>query len=171
MDIIKEQYEVVLIDCPASLGIYTASALITAQEVIVPVIPGQFEIYALALLQQTIKQVQSPRLNPHLSIGAILPIKTDNTTLSRNLDAIFSQVNQYGDGGRDGQSTLLLVEAIRPDPGQPRCLLPPDLYERLFAGEAPGDVLSAWLARAAESAVRSAVDPVLQKPAPTGGYD
>jgi len=84
LDTVSKRYEVVIIDCPASLGIYTISALIAAREVIVPVIPGQFEIYALALLQQTIKQVQSPRLNPALRLAAILPTKTDNTNLSRN---------------------------------------------------------------------------------------
>jgi chromosome partitioning protein len=84
MDALKGRYEVAIIDCPASLGIYTVSALIAAQEVVVPVIPGQFEIYALALLQQTIKQIQSPRLNPNLHLSAILPTKTDNTNLSRN---------------------------------------------------------------------------------------
>lgn len=91
MDVIRDQYDVIIIDCPASLGIYTVSALVAAQEVIVPVIPGQFEIYALALLQQTIKQVQSPRLNPNLNISAILPIKTDNTNLSRNTVAELKQ--------------------------------------------------------------------------------
>lgn len=91
MDAVSGQYEVIIIDCPASLGIYTVSALVAAQEVIVPVIPGQFEIYALALLQQTIKQVQSPRLNPNLNLSAILPIKTDNTNLSRNTVAELKQ--------------------------------------------------------------------------------
>lgn len=91
LDTINDRYEIIIIDCPASLGIYTVSALIAAREIIVPVIPGQFEIYALALLQQTIKQVQSPRLNPNLHLAAILPIKTDNTNLSRNTIAEFRQ--------------------------------------------------------------------------------
>jgi chromosome partitioning protein len=91
LDAVSSRYEVIVIDCPASLGIYTISALIAAREVIVPVIPGQFEIYALALLQQTIKQVQSPRLNPALRLAAILPIKTDNTNLSRNTIAELQQ--------------------------------------------------------------------------------
>lgn len=91
IDEIKDQYEVIIIDCPASLGIYTISALIAAREVLVPVIPGQFEIYALALLRQTIKQVQSPRLNPDLNISAILPTRTDNTRLSRNTVAELKQ--------------------------------------------------------------------------------
>lgn len=91
LDQIRDQYAIILIDCPASLGIFTISALVAAEEVIVPVIPGQFEIYALALLQQTIKQVQSPRLNPKLKITAILPIKTDNTKLSLNTVAELKQ--------------------------------------------------------------------------------
>lgn len=84
-------------------------------------------------------------------------------TTSVGLDAIFSQVNQYGDGGREGQSSLLLVEAIRPDPGQPRRLLPLDLYERLFAGESPGDILAEWLARTKKLAKQSPTDPSLEK--------
>jgi cellulose biosynthesis protein BcsQ len=31
-----------------------------------------------------VKQVQNPRLNPKLKISGILPIRTDNTNLSRN---------------------------------------------------------------------------------------
>lgn len=95
LDAISSEYEVIIIDCPASLGIYTVSALIAAREVVVPVIPGQFEIYALALLQQTIKQVKSPRLNPLLRLAAILPIKTDNTNLSRN--TISELQHHFGD--------------------------------------------------------------------------
>lgn len=44
--------------------------------------------------------------------------------------------------------TRLPLEEIRPDPGQPRQLLPPDLARALDAGElAPPEVLARWLAR------------------------
>jgi chromosome partitioning protein len=84
LEAISGRYKVILIDCPASLGIFTVSALVAGREILIPVIPGKFEIYALALLQQTVKQVQNPRLNPKLKISGILPIRTDNTNLSRN---------------------------------------------------------------------------------------
>jgi ParB/RepB/Spo0J family partition protein len=70
-------------------------------------------------------------------------------TQSVGINAIFDQVDQYG-GSPAGQRQALPIAAIRPDPAQPRRLLPPDLYERLFAGEEPATVLHDWLQRTAE---------------------
>lgn len=83
-------------------------------------------------------------------------------TTAVGLEAIFSQVGQYGDQV-EGQAQIFLVSAIRPDPGQPRRLLPPELYERLFAGEEPARVLAAWLAQAQKLAKQSPGDLSLQK--------
>lgn len=79
------------------------------------------------------------------------------------LDAIFSQVNQYGDSGEGGPSTLLFVDVIRPDPGQPRRLIPDDLYERLFTGEDPHHILTEWLSRAAKLAKQTPNDPLVER--------
>jgi ParB/RepB/Spo0J family partition protein len=77
------------------------------------------------------------------------------------LDAIFSQVNQYGH--QESLASLIPLDAIRPDPDQPRRLLPPDLYGRLFAGEAPGDILADWMALAAEATGQSPFNPLSEK--------
>lgn len=83
-------------------------------------------------------------------------------TTAVGLEAIFSQVGQYGEEV-EGQAQIFLVSAIRPDPGQPRRLLPPGLYERLFAGEEPARVLADWLAQAQKLAKQSPGDLSLQK--------
>ena len=62
---------------------------------------------------------------------------------------VFGQVDQYTTvfEGNATPRRLSLFD-IRPDPDQPRRLLPPHLYDQLFAGAAPEDVLVAWLALA-----------------------
>lgn len=63
--------DVVLIDCPPSLGLLVITALAAAQEVLVPVAIGAMEIEGLADLLRTIDTVQR-RLNPALRIAAVL---------------------------------------------------------------------------------------------------
>jgi hypothetical protein len=45
------------------------------------------------------------------------------------------------------EATLMDLLSIMPDPGQPRTLLPADLYERLWAGDPPEAIMKAWLQR------------------------
>ena len=94
MDSLNGRYEVIIIDCPPSLGIFTTTALLTCQEVIIPVIPGKFEMVGLALLQKTLEMVQKPRLNPALRISGILPTKTTHTRISR--DTIAELTERFG---------------------------------------------------------------------------
>lgn len=64
-------YDIVLIDCPPSLGLLTINALAAAEHVIVPVQCEYLALEGLAQLLATIDAVRS-RLNPQLSILAIL---------------------------------------------------------------------------------------------------
>jgi len=64
-------FDVVLIDCPPSLGLLTLNALVAAHHVIVPVQCEYLALEGLAQLMSTIEAVRS-RLNPSLSILAIL---------------------------------------------------------------------------------------------------
>ncbi len=68
---VRQSYDVILIDCPPSLGLLTINALTAADEVLIPV---QTEIFALQAIEQLltiIKQIKS-KANPHLQIGGIL---------------------------------------------------------------------------------------------------
>ncbi len=64
-------YDMILIDCPPSLGLLTLNALVAADHVIVPVQCEYLALEGLAQLISTIEAVRA-RLNPSLSILAIL---------------------------------------------------------------------------------------------------
>jgi chromosome partitioning protein len=72
-------YDIILIDCPPSLGLLTVNALAAAQEIIIPV---QAEYYALEGLSQLTTIVNRARetLNPDLAILGVLITMFDGRT-------------------------------------------------------------------------------------------
>ncbi len=91
---IAEQYDVIIVDCPPSLGSLTLNALLFCEEVIIPVNPGEFALVGLGLLQNTIQQAREA--NPRLQIGGVLPNAMGRTRLSKEtlaaLQAHFNDV-------------------------------------------------------------------------------
>jgi chromosome partitioning protein len=71
VNLIKDEYDFVIIDCSPSLGLITVNALTAADSVIIPVQCEYFALEGLGKLLNTIKIVQS-RLNPGLDIEGIL---------------------------------------------------------------------------------------------------
>jgi chromosome partitioning protein len=65
------RHEVILIDCPPSLGLLTVNALVAADHALVPVQCEYLALEGLAQLLSTIDAVRA-RLNPQLAILAIL---------------------------------------------------------------------------------------------------
>lgn len=91
-DLDAEDYDIVLIDCPPSLGLLTVNALTAAQEVVIPI---QCEYYALEGLSQLLRNVElvSSNLNPKLKItGVVLTMYDGRTKLSRE---VAEQVRDY----------------------------------------------------------------------------
>jgi chromosome partitioning protein len=76
-----DQYDLIVVDCPPSLGILTLNALIFCREVVIPVDPGVFPLIGLNLLRRTIHQVR--QANPSLDIIGVLPTMSMNTVISR----------------------------------------------------------------------------------------
>ncbi|HLE77347.1 MAG TPA: ParA family protein [bacterium] len=84
---IRGAYEVVLIDCPPSLGLLTINALASADSVLIPI---QCEYYALEGLARLVESIDLIRaqLNPGLQIGGILLTMFDpRTNLSAQVAA------------------------------------------------------------------------------------
>jgi chromosome partitioning protein len=79
---VRERYDVVIIDCPPSLGILTVNALAAADSVLIPV---QCEYLALEGLGQLVEIIQAvrERLNPRLELlGLLLTMHDGRTNLS-----------------------------------------------------------------------------------------
>lgn len=72
-------HDVILIDCPPSLGLLTVNALTAADEVMIPI---QCEYYALEGLSQLLKNVQlvTTNLNPSLKVGGVVLTMYDGRT-------------------------------------------------------------------------------------------
>ena len=79
LELVKDQYDYIIIDCPPSLGLLTLNALTAADSVIIPV---QCEYYALEGLSQllnTVRLVQK-HLNTDLTIEGVLLTMLDART-------------------------------------------------------------------------------------------
>jgi chromosome partitioning protein len=92
IDDLEDDYDIVLIDCPPSLGLLTVNALTAAQEVVIPI---QCEYYALEGLSQLLKNVDlvSANLNKGLKVGGVVLTMYDGRTkLSKE---VADQVRKY----------------------------------------------------------------------------
>jgi chromosome partitioning protein len=75
-------YDLVLIDCPPSLGLLTLNALAAADEVVIPLQPHFLALQGLGKLLETVALVQR-RINPILRVsGVILCMYESSTKLS-----------------------------------------------------------------------------------------
>jgi chromosome partitioning protein len=92
LESIRDQYDLILIDCPPSLGLLTVNGLAAADDVIVPI---QCEYYALEGLGQLLRNVGlvQANLNPLLDVrGIILTMYDARTKLA---DQVVSEVREY----------------------------------------------------------------------------
>jgi chromosome partitioning protein len=77
---VKDDYDVILIDCQPSLGILTVNALTASHGVLIPLECEFFALRGVAMLVETIQKVQD-RLNPELEIDGLLTTMFDSRTV------------------------------------------------------------------------------------------
>ena len=74
---VRGEFEIILIDCPPSLGLLTLNALVASDAIIIPI---QTEYYALEGISQLLKTIElvKRQLNPSLTIAKVIMTMYDN---------------------------------------------------------------------------------------------
>lgn len=72
LDAVKDEYDIVLIDCPPSLGLLTLNALIAADEVLIPVQCEYLALEGLGQLLQNVKLINDNLGKSIKVLGAVL---------------------------------------------------------------------------------------------------
>lgn len=92
LEVVKNEYDFIVVDCSPSLGLITVNALTASDSVIVPVQCEFFALEGLGKLLNTIKIVQN-RLNPALQIEGILMTMYDGRL--RLCNQVVSEVRRH----------------------------------------------------------------------------
>ncbi len=79
LKMVKDSYDIIILDCTPSLGMLTINALAAADEVLIPIQPQYLSIKGLEQLIRTIARVKR-QINPGLTIGGILITMADMRT-------------------------------------------------------------------------------------------
>ncbi len=94
IDVIKDEYDFIIIDCPPSLGLITLNAFTASDSVLIPVQCEYFALEGLGQLLNTINLVKK-HLNKNLEIeGAVLTMYDMRTNLSNQ---VVKEVKRYFD--------------------------------------------------------------------------
>jgi chromosome partitioning protein len=73
-------FDLILLDCPPSLGILMTNALAAADEIITPIQCEYFALEGLVKIVRVIEQVRDSGANPHIEIGGIVMTMFDSRT-------------------------------------------------------------------------------------------
>ena len=71
VELVKDEYDFILIDCPPAFNAASAAALIAADDVIIPIKLDAFSLRGMDNLMRQIKNMR--RINPRLKIAGLLP--------------------------------------------------------------------------------------------------
>ena len=79
LDVVKDKYDFIFIDCPPSLGLITLNSFTAADSVMIPI---QCEFYALEGITQLLRTIMLVQkgLNPNLNIEGVLLTMLDSRT-------------------------------------------------------------------------------------------
>lgn len=120
---IRQRYDVIIVDCPPSLGLLTINALVASDQVLVPI---QCEYYALEGLSQLLRTIElvEENLNRGLHVGGVVLTMFDaRTNLSQQV------VEEVRNHFKELTYTTVIPRSVRlseaPSFGQPIALYDP----------------------------------------------
>ncbi len=152
---LRDRYDIVVMDCPPSLGLLTVNVLTAADEVIIPVQCEYFALEGLGHLASTVDLVRR-NLNPQLLLrGVLLTMFDSRTNLSRDVE---SEVRHHFPNTFRTTIPRSIRLAEAPSHGQPI-----QLYDPESPGARAYDALAAELLR--QLAEREATAPPRLDPA------
>ncbi|MEA2297564.1 MAG: chromosome partitioning protein [Solirubrobacteraceae bacterium] len=138
-------YDIVLIDCPPSLGLLTVNALVAADHAL---LTAEAQYFALQGVEQALEVIEVAResLNPGLDwIGVVLNIVDLRTVHSREAHAtlkasfgakVFETVVRQSIAYAESAERATSILDLRPDLGADYLALADELLERLGEGRA-----------------------------------
>jgi chromosome partitioning protein len=91
----EDHYDFVLFDCPPSLGVLSANALVAADFVVIPMQAEYLSLQGMAKLLEVIDLVQT-QLNPTLQIACVLPCMLDSRT-NLSMEVLAEIEEHFGD--------------------------------------------------------------------------
>lgn len=101
------RFDVVLIDCPPSLGMLTINGLTAAHEVLIPMQAHFLALQGVSKLLETVQLVRS-KLNPALSVSGVVicmhdPSSTHTQEVVADIEQFFEQARGKGKPWSDGK--------------------------------------------------------------------
>ncbi len=84
LEAVRERYDIIMIDCPPSLGLLTLNGLVAADEVLIPLQCEYYALEGLSELLQTIIRVRE-RFNSRLHVAGVLLTMYQHTNLSKQV--------------------------------------------------------------------------------------
>ncbi len=92
IELVRQDYDLILLDTPPTLGIITVNALVAATHVLIPIQSSYFALEGTDDLLETIEKVRS-RPNPDLDlIGVLVTLFDKRTALSKDVEAHIRKV-------------------------------------------------------------------------------
>ena len=86
INLVKEDYDYITIDCPPSLGLLTINALTASDGVIIPIQCEFFALEGLTQLMNTIRLIKKQELNTNLVVdGVVLTMRDNRSNLGRQV--------------------------------------------------------------------------------------
>ena len=165
----QTEFDFILMDCPPSLGVLSANALVATHDVLIPMQTEYFALQGMAKLLEVIELVRR-RLNPTLTVASVLACMVDLRTnlASEVLDEIRSH---FGDVVAETviRSNVKLAEA--PSFGRTIFEHAPESNGALDHGAFAREFLASAAARQAPPAPTSAASPTPASQPPERGFE